>query len=117
MESVAHFATLGRARASLGGVPLASDPSAPADEAKDTARRVLGWLYENGGEIYDARGLFRFKDKFAPGWEPMFLAYPSRADLPRISMGIARAFLPPGAVREAIRTRRANAATLTKAAG
>ncbi len=117
VESVAHFATLGRARASLGGVPLANDPNAPADEAQDTARGVLGWLYEHGGGVYDAKGLFRFKDKFAPRWEPMFLAYPSRADLPRISVGIARAFLPPGAVREAIRTRRSNAATLTRASG
>lgn len=115
VESVAHFASLGRARASLGGVPLAHDPKTSADVDKARARRVLGWLYEHGGEVYDARGLFRFKDKFAPRWEPMFLAYPGRADLPRISLGIARAFLPPGAVRQAIRTRRSNAANVATA--
>ena len=115
VQSLAHFADLGRARASLGGVPLAGNPSTPTtDEAQDTARRVLGWLYEHGGGIYDARGLFRFKDKFAPRWEPLFLAYPSLVDLPRITLGIARTFLPPGAVREAIRTRRS---TTSKGSG
>ncbi|MGB3829099.1 MAG: DUF2156 domain-containing protein [Ornithinimicrobium sp.] len=106
VESVAHFAVFGRVRASLGGVPLADDPATSTDESQDTARRAIGWLYEHGGDVYDARNLLRFKDKFAPRWEPMFLAYPTRADLPQITLGIARAFLPPGAVREAFRTRR-----------
>lgn len=111
VESMSHFAALGRARASLGGVPLARDPATPRDEAPDPARRVLGWLYEHGGEVYDARGLFRFKDKFAPRWEPMFLAYPSWAALPRITLGMVRAFLPPDAVRDIVRTRRSGART------
>lgn len=110
VDSLAHFQALGRTSASLGGVPLASDPAADEDEAGGRARRTLGWVYENGGEVYDARGLFRFKEKFAPRWEPMWLAYPGRGDLPRITLAAVRAFLPPGAVREALRTRRAAAA-------
>jgi lysylphosphatidylglycerol synthetase-like protein (DUF2156 family) len=60
----------------------------------------MGWLYEHGGSLYAAKGLFRFKDKFAPRWESMYLAYPAAMDLPRIVLAALRAFLPPGVVRE-----------------
>ena len=90
-------------------MPLASDPSRPEEEHPGASGRTLGWLYETGGEVYDARGLFRFKEKFAPRWEPMWLAHPGRGDLPWIALAAVRAFLPPGAVREVVRARRAAA--------
>ncbi len=119
VDSLAHFATRGRSGASLGGVPLARDPAAAQPAPDDRAQRMLGWLYDHGGEVYDARGLFRFKDKFDPQWEPMWLAYPSRASLPKIAVAAARAFLPPHVVREVLRARRAAAddALPGKAAG
>ena len=95
VDSVADFARRGRRTASLGGVPLAA-----TTERTDRTQQLLGWLYEHGGSVYAAKGLFRFKDKFAPRWEPMYLAYPGKADLPRIAGAALRAFLPPGAVRE-----------------
>jgi phosphatidylglycerol lysyltransferase len=95
VDSVADFARRGRRTASLGGVPLAA-----TTERTDRSQQLLGWLYEHGGSVYAAKGLFRFKDKFAPRWEPMYLAYPGAADLPRIAVAALRAFLPPGAVRE-----------------
>jgi lysylphosphatidylglycerol synthetase-like protein (DUF2156 family) len=95
VDSVADFARRGRRTASLGGVPLAA-----TTERTDRVQRLLGWLYEHGGSVYAAKGLFRFKDKFAPRWEPMYLAFPKAADLPRIAMAALHAFLPPGAVRE-----------------
>lgn len=107
IESLAHFASLGRTRASLGGVPLARDPEIALAEQPDRTQRALGWLYDHGGEVYDARGLFRFKDKFAPRWDPMFLAYPHRGHLPGIAVAAARAFMPPNVVREVVRARRA----------
>lgn len=77
--------------ASLGGVPLAS-----AGERLGALDRALGWVYDHGGNVYEAKGLFAFKRKFDPCWEPMFLLYPTGADLPRIAAAVGRAFLPPG---------------------
>jgi phosphatidylglycerol lysyltransferase len=94
VDSVADFARRGRHTASLGGVPLAA-----TTERTDRTQQLLGWLYEHGGPVYAAKGLFRFKDKFAPRWEPMYLAYPRAADLPRIALAALRAFLPRGALR------------------
>jgi lysylphosphatidylglycerol synthetase-like protein (DUF2156 family) len=95
VDSLADFARRGRGTASLGGVPLAA-----TTDRTDRTQQLMGWLYEHGGSVYAARGLFRFKDKFAPRWEPMYLAYPAAMDLPRIVLAALRAFLPPGAVRE-----------------
>lgn len=101
VDSLADFAARGRSVASLGGVPLAATTA-----RTDRTSQLLGWLYEHGNAIYAAKGLFRFKDKFAPRWEPMFLAYPGAADVPRISLAALRAFLPPGAVRELLASHR-----------
>ena len=100
VDSVGDFARRGRVRASLGGVPLAT-----TEDREGLSQRLLGWLYEHGG-VYEAAGLFRFKDKFAPVWEPMWLAYPTRAHLPKVSVAALRAFLPPTAVRDALQARR-----------
>lgn len=101
VDSLADFAARGRAVASLGGVPLAATAA-----RTDRTSQLLGWLYEHGDAVYAAKGLFRFKDKFAPRWEPMFLAYPAAADVPRIGLAALRAFLPAGAVRELLAAHR-----------
>ncbi len=101
VDSIADFAARGRTVASLGGVPLAA-----TSERTDRTSQLMGWLYEHGGSVYAAKGLFRFKDKFDPRWEPMFLAYPGAADVPRIGLAALRAFLPPGAVRELLAAHR-----------
>lgn len=105
VESLADFATRGRVTVSLGGVPLAK----VADGEPGIAQGVLAWTYVNGSSLYDARGLFRFKDKFDPRWEPMWLSYPSSAKLPRITLAAARAFLPPHAVRDVVLTKEGRA--------
>lgn len=101
VDSLADFAARGRDVASLGGVPLAA-----TTERTDRTSQLLGWLYEHGDAVYAAKGLFKFKDKFDPRWEPMYLAYPGAADVPRIGLAALRAFLPPGAVRELIAAHR-----------
>ncbi|MGC1207323.1 MAG: phosphatidylglycerol lysyltransferase domain-containing protein [Ornithinimicrobium sp.] len=105
VESLADFARRGRVSASLGGVPLAN----VADGPSGVAQHLLAWTYANGGTLYDARGLFRFKDKFDPRWEPMWLCYPRNGDLPRIALAAARAFLPPHAVRDMVLTKEGRA--------
>ena len=97
VDSIADFARRGRRRASLGGVPLAAQ-----DERRGAVASLLGWVYEHGGSVYDARGLFRFKDKFDPTWEPMYVAYPVAVDLPRTAIAVLRAVLPRGMVRHAV---------------
>lgn len=106
VDSLADFAARGRTVASLGGVPLAA-----TTERTDRTSQLMGWLYEHGDAVYAAKGLFRFKDKFDPRWEPMFLAYPSAADVPRIGLAALRAFLPKGAVRELLATPRPGRST------
>ncbi|MCU1673006.1 MAG: hypothetical protein JWN77_1119 [Frankiales bacterium] len=106
VDSLADFAARGRTVASLGGVPLAA-----TTERTDRTSQLMGWLYEHGDAVYAAKGLFRFKDKFDPRWEPMFLAYPSAADVPRIGLAALRAFLPKGAVRELLATHRPGRST------
>lgn len=90
-RSLEDLRARGVERASLGGVPLAS-----TGDRVGALDRALGWVYEHGGTMYEAKGLFAFKRKFDPRWEPMFLLYPTGADLPRIAAAIGRAFLPPG---------------------
>ena len=79
-------------------------PAGRHDRAHRPGAQLLGWLYEHGDAVYAAKGLFAFKDKFEPSWEPMYLAYPRAADVPRIAVAALRAFLPPGAVREFLRS-------------
>ncbi|NHC44428.1 bifunctional lysylphosphatidylglycerol flippase/synthetase MprF [Motilibacter aurantiacus] len=99
VDSIADFAQRGRQGASLGGVPLAT-----VGQREGRIQELLGWLYENGGKVYQARGLFRFKDKFDPQWAPMYLAHAGNADLPRVALAALRAYLPPGSVRQVLPT-------------
>jgi phosphatidylglycerol lysyltransferase len=78
-ESLIGFAAAGVERASLGSVPLSH-----------------GRLAER---IYPTRSLRRFKDKFAPDWQPRYLAAPTRARLPGALMAVARAYNSGGLVR------------------
>lgn len=106
VDSLADFAARGRSVASLGGVPLAA-----TSDRDDRVSQLLGWLYEHGENVYAAKGLFRFKDKFDPRWEPMYLAYPGAADVPRIAVAALRAFLPRGAVRQLLAVHRRDLTT------
>jgi phosphatidylglycerol lysyltransferase len=86
-ETLEDFHGRGREEASLGGVALAS-----TGEREGRLERSLGWVFEHGGRVYDAKGLLAFKQKFAPAWRPQYLLYPTAFDLPRIVVAVARAF-------------------------
>lgn len=75
-ESLTRFAAAGVELASLGSVPLSH-----------------GRLAER---VYPTRSLRRFKDKFAPEWEPRYLAAPSRLQAPTALMAVARAYSSGG---------------------
>ncbi len=62
----------GRRQVSLGMVPLVGglvDPAATGME------RVLGAAVRRLNPFFSVRGLWRFKEKFQPTWEPRYLTY------------------------------------------
>ncbi len=84
-QSLTEFAAAGVATASLGSVP-----------------RSRGRLAER---IYPTVSLRRYKNKFAPRWEPRYLAAPGRASVPAALVAVARAYSPEG-LRAACRRNR-----------
>lgn len=54
---------------------------------------------------YGFCSLHSFKTKFKPRFEPMYLAYRDEADLPRIGVALARAYLPDTPLRTLVRMR------------
>ncbi len=86
---------------SLSGAPLAR-----SDRAEGGTEPVLDRVLDQLGELlepyYGFRSLHQFKAKFRPRHEPMFLVYRDEADLPRVGLGIARAYLPDAGVRELV---------------
>jgi lysylphosphatidylglycerol synthetase-like protein (DUF2156 family) len=84
---------------SLSGAPLARserDPEA-REPVLDRLLDQLGALLE---PYYGFRSLHQFKAKFRPRHEPMYLVYRDEGDLPRVGLGIGRAYLPDASVRE-----------------
>lgn len=78
-ESLLEFAAAGIESASLGAVPLSH-----------------GTLSER---FYPTISLRRYKEKFAPSWEPLWLIAPSRLRLPGALMAVASAYCPGGLLR------------------
>lgn len=70
---------------SLGLAPLAN---LDGDSATDA---VLGAVRSMGGRAFNFEGLFEFKDKWRPRWEPRYLGYRSAAELPLVAAAVVRA--------------------------
>ena len=47
-------------------------------------QKVGAFVYEHGEAFYVFQGLRAFKEKFAPEWEPRYLACPGGLALPRV---------------------------------
>jgi len=91
-SSCVVFREEGALLVSLSGAPLAGDPSTNPDASAVDA--LLGWLGEQLEPLYGFRSLDRFKSKFFPRHDPLYLAYPDEAALPRIGLALTRAYLP-----------------------
>jgi len=50
--------------------------------------------------VYGFRSLHRFKQKFHPRYETMYLLFRDESDLTRIGAGLTRAFLPDATLRQ-----------------
>ncbi|MEJ2866193.1 DUF2156 domain-containing protein [Actinomycetospora sp. OC33-EN08] len=84
---------------SLSGAPLAHSERPESEPVLDRALDQLGAMLE---PYYGFRSLHQFKAKFRPRHEPMYLVYRDEADLPRVGIGIGRAYLPDAGFRELI---------------
>lgn len=51
--------------------------------------RLGALLYRHGENFYNFQGIRQYKDKFAPVWEPKYLASPGGLALPRIVTNVA----------------------------
>ena len=83
----------------LSGAPLARSDRDP-ESAEPVLDRVLDQLGALLEPYYGFRSLHQFKAKFRPRHEPMYLVYRDEGDLPRIGIGIGRAYLPDAGVKE-----------------
>lgn len=81
---------------SLSGAPLAHDYPPNAGTIADLSER----LSEALEPVYGFRSLHRFKEKFQPRYETMYLLYRDESDLTRVAAALARAFLPDATLRQ-----------------
>ncbi|MBS1698591.1 MAG: DUF2156 domain-containing protein [Actinobacteria bacterium] len=94
-----HMKEQGAEVLSLSGAPLATKPGeAPSDPG--VMDRLLGWLGEMLEPAYGFTSLFRFKSKFNPRYETIYMAYADPAQLATIGMAIGSAYLPEATPKE-----------------
>lgn len=94
--SARAFSEEGAEIMSLSGAPLAHQPS--PDEGQ--IARLLGQLSSALEPVYGFASLHRFKQKFRPRYEPIYLLYRDEGDLARIAPALVRAFLPDATLRQ-----------------
>lgn len=70
---------------SLGMAPLTAPPSS---EKPSLDQSVAHWTLKRLPFLFRADSLRRFKAKYADLWQPRYLAYPSRFDLPRLALAL-----------------------------
>jgi phosphatidylglycerol lysyltransferase len=85
---------------SLSGAPLARAPEAAPTAPLERLLDSFGGVME---PYYGFRSLHAFKTKFKPRYVPMYLAYREEADLPRIGVALARAYLPDASLSSLVR--------------
>ena len=90
-SSAMAFKAEGAEILSLSGAPLAQADDAAEQKAMDKVLDALGAAME---PFYGFRSLHKFKQKFHPRYEPVYLCFRDEADLPRIGVAISRAYLP-----------------------
>ncbi|MBB2976554.1 lysylphosphatidylglycerol synthetase-like protein (DUF2156 family) [Microbacterium endophyticum] len=95
-SSAAYFSREGAEVLSLSGAPLAHDYPEDAGVISDLSTR----LAETLEPVYGFKSLHRFKEKFHPRYETMYLLFRDESDMSRIGMGLTRAFLPTATLRQ-----------------
>ena len=84
------FATLrdqGYTSFSLGMAPLVNTK---IDKNLPLIERALRVAYENLNTLFSYKGLYTYKQKFMPKWEPLYIVYKSSTSLPQILFAFTR---------------------------
>ncbi|SIR93334.1 bifunctional lysylphosphatidylglycerol flippase/synthetase MprF [Microbacterium sp. RURRCA19A] len=95
-SSAQQFSAEGAEVMSLSGAPLAHDYPPDAGAIAELQERMASMLEP----VYGFASLHRFKQKFHPRYETMYLLYRDEADLTRIGAALTRAFLPHATLRQ-----------------
>lgn len=95
-SSAKLFSEEGAEVMSLSGAPLAHDY--PPDAGAIAS--LSDWLANMLEPVYGFGSLHRFKEKFHPRYETMYLLFRDESDLTRIGAGLTRAFLPDATLRQ-----------------
>ncbi len=110
-SSAQYFAEHGYEFVSLSGAPFIHPEGRDLTPVDQVLTRI-GELIE---PMYGFRSLHRFKQKFNPREEPLYLLYRDEGDLPRIGLALTKAYLPDATLRDLIAS--AAPAPSTSAAG
>jgi len=84
---------------SLSGAPLA----VAGDGREQQSTGILPFLSRVLEPVYGFRSLLRFKTKFQPSFQQLFLCYRDPLTLPAIGLALGRAYLPTLSARQAVR--------------
>ncbi|WP_349290466.1 DUF2156 domain-containing protein [Microbacterium sp. 2FI] len=95
-SSARQFSEEGAEIMSLSGAPLAHDYPPDAGMIAALSDRLADALEP----VYGFGSLHRFKEKFHPRYETMYLLFRDEADLTRIGGALTRAFLPDATLRQ-----------------
>lgn len=95
-SSAKQFADEGAQIMSLSGAPLAHDYPPDAGMIAALSDRLADALEP----VYGFGSLHRFKQKFHPRYETMYLLFRDESDLTRIGGSLTRAFLPDATLRQ-----------------
>ncbi|MCC4247976.1 MULTISPECIES: bifunctional lysylphosphatidylglycerol flippase/synthetase MprF [Microbacterium] len=95
-SSAQQFSSEGAEVMSLSGAPLAHEYPPDAGVIADLQGRMAAMLEP----VYGFASLHRFKQKFHPRYETMYLLFRDEADLTRIGAALTRAFLPHATLRQ-----------------
>ena len=110
-QAALDFQAQGYAVLSLSGAPLAraeGKPTGPAERrttpaGPDALERLLDLVGTRLEPVYGFRSLLRFKAKFQPEYEPMYLIYADPTSLPAIARAVARAYVPTASLGTLVR--------------
>lgn len=101
-QAALDFQKQGYAVLSLSGAPLAraDNQSAPptsggrAPTGPDALERFLDLVGTRLEPMYGFRSLHRFKAKFQPDFQPLYLIYADPTSLPAVARAVAKAYVP-----------------------